>query len=193
MSSRGFLLAVALAVVASVTGLIAAASHVAVPDADDTRGLLDISAVRMRGDEEPKWKVTTYRRWRIVDIFDIGFGFIHFDSFGSSRFDYYALIRSNGFRLKAMLYRDRIEKRDYAVADLDVWRSDRRSFTVRVPLRLLRVGTGRAAYGWQAQTAFTSRRCRRVCFDLAPDTGSIVEPLPAPLPTATPSPTPSSS
>lgn len=194
MRLRGFLPAATVAAVVAIAGLLGAfASHLAIVDADDTRGLLDISLVQMRGDGPPSWKVRTYGRWRAADIFDVGFGIIHLDTFGSPRFDYYALVTSNGYRMRATLFRDRAEKRDLRVSRLVVWRPGRRSFTVRVPLRLLFIGGRRTAYRWQAETLFTSDRCRAVCFDRAPDIDAVAEPLPLPSPTTTPTPTPSSS
>ena len=191
---RGIPLVAVLVLVSAVSAfwLAASASHLPVADANDTRGPLDVRRVEVLGQKRPRWKVITWSTWTTAQIFDTGYGTIYLDTFGNQRADYYILVGSFGHRLYANLYRDRAEKRDIFLRSLDrVGRSDKSSFYVRVALAGLRVGERRTFYRWRAETMFTGDRCRRVCFDPAPDVGSVTEPLPVVTPTPTPTPSPS--
>ncbi len=184
-------LAIVLAGALGVT--IAFASHAGVRDGNDTKGTMDVSLVDRHGSTRPRWSVRTFASWRAIDIFDSGFALVRLDTFGSRRFDYYALVRSNGNELRATLWRDRKEKRDHLMRRLAVWRNDRRSLSVRVPLSRVRIGDLRLTYRWQVETLYTADVCPNVCFDFVPDSGGMEEMVPFPRPTETPSPTPSPS
>ncbi len=175
---------------AGLLGAMARADHVVVQDMNDTNGLLDIRRAEVAGPRRPRFQVTTFERWRVGEIFDLGFTLVQLDTISTPRFDYYALVRSDGSRLRASLWRDRVSKRDYRIARLTAWRLDRANVVVRVPLRLMRIGGRRVTYGWIVETIFTSDECRRTCLDFAPDEGRIDEPLPLPAPTVTPTVTP---
>lgn len=184
---------VALALVVLFTALVpvwVSASHVDVVDADDTRGPLDIRRVDVRGETRPTWKVTTWSRWTVQKIWDRGYVLVYLDTFGTTRYDYYALVRSNGYRMNGVLFRDRLGKPDRRISRLRTWRANRRSVSVRVPLTKVRIGERRRHYSWYVQTLMTSKRCRRVCFDRAPDAVGVIEPLPDATPTPTPTSTP---
>lgn len=157
--------------------ITAQAQHLDVSDRRDTRDALDISDVQVDRVSNPRFWVKTWGRWTVKDIFDRGYVLVFFDTFGSSRFDYYALVRSRGNRLEASLWRDFRRSNDRQRARLLVRRRNRRSVNVIVPLRKMYVGR-RVHYGWRVQTLMTSRTCRRVCFDLAPDEGAVMEPVP---------------
>lgn len=174
-------------------GAIAFARHVDVNDPNDVKGLLDVRRIEVQGVKRPRWKVITFATWGTEAVFDSGYFMVRLDTYGSPRFDYYALVRSNGSRLLASLWRDRAEKRDYKMTGVAVWRPSRTSMSVRVPLGKLKVGTRRAFYGWFVETLFTSDKCPRVCIDRVPDQGRVDEPLPVPSPTVTTSPSPSPS
>ena len=188
--ARVSLAVVAIGVLASAA-TIAFADHASVQDTNDTNGLMDIRRVEIDGSRRPRFTVTTFERWSVVEIFDYGFTLVHLDTFSTPRFDYYALVRSDGIALSASLWRDRVSKRDFRVANLDVWRTARSNLVVRIPLRQMKVGDMRITYGWSVETLFTSDRCRRTCFDFAPDQGRVDEPLPLPSPSVTPTPSPS--
>lgn len=188
MTRPGVALAGLVIAVAAAGATIALADHVAVQDMNETPGLMDIRRVEVSAGRPPRFSVTTFEKWRVIEIFDYGFALIHLDTISTPRTDYYALVRSDGLRLRASLWRDRATKRDYRIAKLSVWRTDRTNISVRVPLRLMKVGGRRVTYGWVVETIFTSDECRRTCLDLAPDQGRIDEPLALPTPTATPTP-----
>ena len=184
-------LSIILGASALLWGAFAFASHApGVPDSNDTRGTMDVARVEKHGSARPRWGVRTFTSWRVVEIFDSGFALVRLDTFGSPRFDYYALVRSDGNKLRASLWRDRATKRDYLMRALDAWRTDKRSLTVRVPLRRVFIGERRLTYRWQIETIYTGDVCPNVCFDFVPDSGGMQELVPFPRPTETPSPTP---
>ena len=176
--------------------LFAGAEAESYPDPNDTRGLMDVKRVEVLGTDRVRYKIVTFARWKAADVRDRGYVIVYFDTFGNSRFDYYALVRSTGSKMQATLWRDRTRKKDYKVARLSTWRTGRQSVSVRVPIAQMRWPQKRAFYRWRVQTLFTGRRCRRVCFDLVPNGGAVrvfrVDPSPSPTPTS-PSPTPTES
>lgn len=187
MRSR-FVLALVIAATAVVVPLVSRANHVDVTDEDDVRGLLDIRRVEAVGVRKPSFKVNTYGWWTTREMFERGFVLVFFDVSGTERSDYYALARSTGSGVVATLHRDRPHKPDYQVSLLNAWRVGNRSISIKVPLRKMNFGNARVFYRWYAETLFTGNRCRRVCFDFAPNNDTVTEPRPG----TTPSPTTSS-
>ena len=191
--------AIALALSLAGLGLVALANHAMLDDPDDTRGLLDIRRVQLHGAERPRWNVITWQGWTTAETWDAGYVLVLLDTLGDQRADYYVLAGSTGDGMYADLWRDRVSRSDRRISGVNVWRPSKTSVAVKVPLRKLKLGERRTFYRWRIETIFTSERCRRACFDLAPDEGFIVQPLdpggPTPLPTITltPQPTPSSS
>lgn len=172
----------AVAAVSALLPVLASASHLDVADPNDSAGVLDLRRVSIYG-SPPIWNLKTYRGWRARTIWDTGFLLVYFDTFASDRYDYYALVRSDGRRLTAALFRDGVKRRDRRVTWLKTWRPDRRRVKLRVPLRKMTIGKRRLFYRWYAQTLFTGTDCRRTCIDLAPDRNGVKEPLkPAPSP-----------
>src|SRR5918992_1327392 len=169
----------ALAAICLALPGVGTAHHLAVSDGNDVDGVLDIRRVAVYG-RPPTWNIGTHGRWRARSIWDRGFLVVAFNTFASARYDYYALIRSTGRRLRAELYRDRTKKRDYKVSSLKTWRPDRRSVKVRVPLDRMTFGKKRRYYRWHAQSLLTGPDCRRTCLDLAPDRSGVREPLAPP-------------
>lgn len=171
-----------------MAGMFASASHLDVRDLDDTQGPLDVRLVEVFGTKRPLYRIATYQPWRVKRIYDRGYLLVSFDTFGTTRYDYYALVRSVGSRVEASLWRDRATRRDFKVADLRVYRETRRNVLVRVPLAKMILPQNRRHYHWFVQTLFTNDQCRRVCFDLAPDRASVIEPNPNAAPSPTPTP-----
>ena len=177
---------VALSLPLILPGHEATAQHVRVLDGSVTRGLLDIRATRNSGDQAANIWIVTYQRWDIDAMWDQGYLLAWFDTNDEEGYDYYVLARSDGIRMRGILYRDNESSKDKRIAKVTVWRPDRRTVRMRVPLRLMEVGPARLTYLWYAQTIFTGRRCRTVCLDRAPNRNGIEEPLPgAPTPTPT--------
>ena len=189
MKERFALGALVLALVA--VPWLASARHANLDDSRDTDGLLDIAQVRIHDEDRPTWKVITFPRWGAERIFDRGYALVNIDARGDAHFEYYALVRSVGGRMTGELFRNRKSKSDYSVGGLKVWRSDRRSVSVRIPLSKLRIGDERTFYRWFVSTLMTGTECRQVCIDRAPDRGSVQQPLVEPTPTVTIEPSPS--
>lgn len=184
-------LVLVVAATAVVVPFIVGASHVDVSDGNDVRGLLDIRRVEVVGAKRPSFKVNTYGRWSSRDIFERGFVLVFFDVRRTERSDYYALAKSTGSRIVAVLYRDRPVKRDYRVGSVLAWRVGNRSISIKVPLRKMNFGSARVFYRWYTETLFIHRRCiKKVCLDFAPPKR---DPVIEPRPGVSPSPTPTTS
>ena len=171
-----------LVLVASLFGAPAIASHANLDDPNDTRGELDVRRVAHSGTNFPKWKISTFKAWGRQKIWDQGYLTVFLDTFGTRRHDYYALVWGGKNQLRATLFRDRKDKGDYKVTELDFRRPSANSVKITVGLNKLEIGASRATYNWYVQTLWTGKGCGRVCFDWAPDIGKtgggIEEPLP---------------
>jgi hypothetical protein len=192
--SRSRLVAALVITLLAVPLLVRAASQ-PFDDPNDTKGVLDVKQVRMTAGETAIWRTISFSRFRAFDMWDAGYVMVHIDSFGDARFDHYALIYSDGGGFRGDLYRDRQKKSDYRISSLKVWRKDRTSISVRIPLSKLNLGDDRIDYRWIVKTLFTSENCRKVCIDRIPDAGAVTqlrpEVTPTPTPTATPTEPPS--
>lgn len=166
--------------------LLALASHRDVRDANDVKGRLDLRRISIYG--HPRvWNIETHDGWTNREIWDRGYLLVHLDTFGGERFDYYALLSSDGKGMEGVLLRDRAEKRDYRVARLRTWRLSRRGVKIAIPLRKTKIGKSRDFFRWQTRTLFTGKRCRRSCIDFAP-AAPLEEPLGRRRATTSPSP-----
>ncbi|HYZ47062.1 MAG TPA: hypothetical protein VE712_05295 [Actinomycetota bacterium] len=173
-------LPVAAVVVASLVVLSPAAhARLALRDPNDTRGPLDVREVHHVGDRRPIWRIRTGPRWTARRLFDRGYLLVHLDTFGSRRGDYYALVLSNGRRMRGILFRDRLRpRRDRKLSSLGVWRRDRNSVSVRIPMRKVFVPKNSESYGWFVRTLWIKRRCpKSTCIDRAPFEGAVQQPL----------------
>lgn len=159
--------------------------------------------VQRIGSDNPRWTIVTFRDWRVKRMWDRGFIVVYIDTFGSRRYDYYALVRSKGDKMSGTLWRDRDKKDDVRIGFVETWRTNDRSVTVRVPFRRLNIPNKRPFYYWQARTLFTGPHCGQVCIDVAPNGDGVQEvnpaftpspspttPLPTPTLTTTPTPSP---
>ena len=185
------LAAVVLAGVLTIP-LLAGARHLDMRDPDDTKGLLDVRLVEVTGGRnDPRFTTFTFSRWSPFDVWDTGFVLVRLDTKGTSRADYYALVRSNGRDLSGHLYLDRQRGSDRRLRSLRVSREGRRSVAVVVDLNRLE-RRGNKTYSWFVQTLFSSDNCRSVCIDRVPNRGKVAEPGvgPSPTPTLSPLPTP---
>ena len=166
---------VVIVIVSMLVPVLVWAHHVDPRDPNDTRGPLDVKRIDVVRRRTPRFEIITWRGWTASQIWDHGFGLVRLDTFGSSRFDYYALVRSTGTRLRGDLFRDRARRPDRRLFALRTSKGSRRSFRVRIPLERLRMPRSRAVYRWEVQTLFVGNRCRRTCFDFVPDQGSVRE------------------
>jgi hypothetical protein len=193
--------AVAIMTVAAVTIAALAAgspSRAQVQDTNDTRGLLDVRRVWFEPEADPpRWTIVTFSPWTPELTRDRGFVFVFLDTMGDARFDYYALINSNGRRLSGSLWRDPKRGSDVRLRGLDVRRDSDTTVAVRIPLGSLEIGGVRVVYRWSVVTTFAGRVCRTTCIERVPDDGAFEQPIGTPTgtptitPTITPTTTPS--
>jgi hypothetical protein len=178
----------ALATVVLVS-LAAGAHDTDLTDPDDARGLLDIRQVRLAHDGvPPAWTIVTFARWGVLRTWDAGYLIVWIDTQAGSEPEYYALIRSNRYRLEGSLWRARIYGPDSFVKRVEVWRQSGRSASVRVRLVNLAFGPKRTFYRWWVSTIYTSDVCRRTCHDRAPNgTRAVRQWRPGMSPTPSPS------
>ena len=158
-------------------------------DPNDTKGRMDVKRVEVGGNDRVRYTIVTFPKWKTSAVRDRAFVVIHFDTFGNDRFDYYALIGSNGSKVTGALWRDRRNKSDRKVATLSPWRPGLRSVGVRIPITRMRWPETRDFYKWRVQTLFSGKECRSVCFDLVPNNRRVTVFRPGASPTPTPSPT----
>jgi hypothetical protein len=122
-----------------------------------------------------RFTVVTWSRWSTRAIVDRAYVVVHLDPRTGRR--YYVLLRSDRRRMVAILYR---KGRAARLGRLKAWRADRRSASVLIPAKKLKLGPAGSQYAWRVQTLVTrERRCARVCFDDAPDGGDAVATVPA--------------
>jgi hypothetical protein len=193
---RALPFAVALLTVIGMTVVAVAggsASRAQVQDSNDTRGTLDTRRVWFEPEAgPPRWTIVTYAPFTEELMRDRGYVFIFLDTTGDERFEYYALIASNGRRFTGSLWRDPRRGADVRLMGLDVRRDTDTNVAVRIPLGPLEIGGFRTVYRWSVVTTFAGPVCRATCIDRVPDQGTFEQPvgLPTPTPTVTPTGTP---
>ena len=181
MKRRLFISVVAFAIL--VTPLAAGASHLDLNDANDASGPLDVQEVGVWGNSPPRWRIFTYNGWSSAQLWDQGYITIYFDTYGplqgkGSRYDYYALLSSNGRRMQGLLFRDFKSRSDVRIGTLRTRKPGRRTVTVRVPVKSkMEIGGARAVYEWYVKTISNGTGCGHVCMDRVPDDGGVAEPL----------------
>jgi hypothetical protein len=195
--------AVALLTVAGVTAVALAggpSTGAQVQDPNDTRGLLDVRLVGFEpGIHPPRWTIVTFAPFSAEATRDRGFVFVYLDTLGDQRFDFYALIVSNGRHLAGSLWRDPKRGPGVRLMGLDVRRDSDADASVRIPLGRLDIGEFRTVYRWSVVTTFAGHTCRSTCVDRVPDEGTFEQPIgsstptPSPTPTTTPTGTPTTS
>ena len=180
----------ALAVVTlTMFALPVLADHTDQVDPHDTGGKLDLEEVVFDHVGAPTWRMSTFATWTVRSIWDLGNFVVQLDTMGDPTADYVAVVRSDGRRLMAALYRVRRGDRGIVVTALRTTKVGSSGATVTVPLRVLSIGPTRASYFWSAHSSFTGGVCTRTCLDAVPDVGMIEQPLPGVTPTPTPPPT----
>jgi hypothetical protein len=159
---------------------VASAAPSVLTDPNDATGL-DVSRVTLAADTPPPvWTIRTFRSWTIPKIWDRGYFIVEIDTMGGAQPEYRAVARSNGRRMLGTLYHVRSDGKSVAIAKLRTHKVDSRSVAIRVPLSKLAFGPDRDSYTWDVVTSYTSAKCGGgVCFDRAPDTGSVQQPLPS--------------
>ncbi|MFL5736778.1 MAG: hypothetical protein ACJ76P_05510 [Actinomycetota bacterium] len=162
--------------------LIAGVAHAdpsVLTDPNDATGL-DISRVTVAADVPPPvWTIRTFRSWTIPKLWDRGYFILELDTIGGPSPEYRAVARSNGKQMVGALYHIRNDGKEVQIGKLRTHKTDARSVAIRVPLSKLAFGPDRTSYKWDVVTSYTSAQCGDgVCFDRAPDNGSVEQPLP---------------
>jgi uncharacterized repeat protein (TIGR01451 family) len=144
-------------------------------DPNDTPGIFDLSSASVYRTSGFRVTVRTFSRWQTSAVWDRGFFYVLLDTRGNGNPDYEILIRSNGTRMKGLLFKIGSNK---VLRFLAVTRPNLRSVSVSVPLDLLTFSPGRAYVRWSAESVWNDTPCTSVCFDLVPDAGMPPEPVP---------------
>jgi len=173
------------------------ADHTDQVDRHDTGGKLDLAEVVFDHVGAPTWRMSTFSTWSVRSIWDLGTFVVQLDTRGDAATDFIAVVRSDGRRLRADLFRLRRDGREIEMTTLPTAKAGSRAVTVTVPLRQLSIGPNRTSYFWSVLSSFTGGLlCTRTCLDAIPDEGMIEQPLPGVTPspttatTTTPTPTP---
>ena len=125
----------------------------------------------------PRWTVVTFSPWTEELTRDRGYVFVYLDTMGDERFDYYALILSNGRRLSGSLWRD--PEDGAPTCGSRRWTCNATpTSTSPCGSRWARWTSARSgtAYRWSVVTTFTGRVCRATCVDRVPDEGAFEQP-----------------
>ena len=191
MRGRALGLCVMVAVTVIALAVPALAHHTDQVDPDDTEGKLDLEQVAFDHEGAPSWRMATFASWTVRSIWDLGNFIVQLDTKGDAAADYVAVVRSDGRRLVAALYRLRRDGREIELSVLRTEKNGSKAVTLTVPLREVSIGPNRTSYSWSVLSSFTGGNCARTCLDAVPDEGMVEQPLISVSPTPTPTPSPS--
>jgi len=167
---RGGLGLVAITVVVVVAlALPAGADHTDQVDPNDTEGRLDLEAAQFDHLGAPTWRLVTFSAWTFRAIWDRGYLMVQLDTKGDAAVDFVAVVRSDGRRLVATLFRLRRSGGQAEVVSLRTDKSGSNAAWVTVPLRKVSIGPNRTSYFWSALSSFAGGGCSRTCLDAVPD------------------------
>ncbi len=172
-----------VALIAVVLGATpASAATMEISDPNDVRGKLDLRQVIRSGEDKLTWRLITYKGWSVAEIWSVGSLVVELDTRFDTAPDYYVTIFPTHDKLKARLFRDRRNKKDYQIGKIKVWRKNGKSASIQFSLNRVKIEEGRTTYSWRGQTLFNgSVGCSEVCFDMAPQNDAwVTEPLPIP-------------
>ena len=187
MRARAIGICAMVAITVIVLALPARAHHTDQIDPDDTDGKLDLEQVAFDHEGAPTWRMATFSSWTVRSIWDRGNFIVQLDTKGDAAADYVAVVRSNGRRLIASLYRLRRNGQQIEVTSLRTDRDGSKAVTLTIPLREVSIGPDRTSYSWSVLSSFTGGNCARTCLDAVPDEGMVEQPLSSPSPTPSPS------
>ena len=120
-------------------------------------------------------RIRTFARWSVAFARDKGDFVVSLDTRGDPAPEYEALVRSDGRRMRGLLFRDGAK---YPFRALTVRRSSSRSVLVDVPLRAVSFGPARTSLRWSVVSVWNEGPCAGGCIDRVPDAGSPPEPRP---------------
>ncbi len=157
---------------------VAGADPSVLTDPNDANGL-DVSRVTLATDVPPPvWTIRTFRSWTIPKLWDRGYFMVELDTVAGAPPEYRAVARSNGKQIVGALFHVRNDGKNVQIGKVRTHKVDAKSVAIRVPLSKLTFGPDRTSYKWDVVTSYTSGQCGGgVCFDRAPDNGSVEQPL----------------
>jgi hypothetical protein len=88
-------------------GVPAGAHRTDQPDPNDTAGRLDLEAVGFDHVGAPRWRFATFATWSVRSMWERGYLLVQLDTRGDAGVDFVAVVRSDGRRLVAHLFRVR--------------------------------------------------------------------------------------
>ncbi|HEX5902514.1 MAG TPA: hypothetical protein VF028_05305 [Actinomycetota bacterium] len=169
-----------------VLALPALGGTTSLEDPNDTNGRLDVRNVTLDDAVSPlAWRIETFRRWTVRDIWDRGFVTVQLDTKGDARIDHLAVVGSNGRALIGVLNRVRSDGRLVEIGRLHAGMAGGRAVALTIALHRLSIGPYRTSFSWNVVTSFLGDNCPRTCFDVVPDEGMVEQPLPGPSPSPT--------
>ena len=193
-SNRGGVVGVVVIAAVLFFAFPALAHHTDLDDPRDTMGPLDLVRVEFgHSDKNGTWTLVSAKAWSVRRLWDHGYVVIEIDSVDGPSPDYQVVIRSNGNRMVATLFRNRTSGPGREIGPVHAWKPDARTVSARVDLDDIGIGPHRLVYRWDVVTV--SDVCDEWCIDRAPDEGLVDQPVPGvtPSPTVTPTPTTSPS
>ena len=148
MRGRALAICAMVAVTVVALALPALAHHTDQVDPDDTHGKLDLEQVAFDHEGAPSWRMTTFSSWTVRSIWDLGTFIVQLDTKGDAAADFVAVVRSDGRRLVAALYRLRGDGREIELSVLRTDKGGSKAATLTIPLREISVGPNRTSYSW---------------------------------------------
>ena len=136
------------------------------PDGTDTAGRLDARLVQTSsGEGVSAWRVVVGRPVPVGQLWDTGYVAVSLDTAGDARFEWHAIFRSTGKKVRGLLLRDGARG---AVGRVRARRPGLRSMVLRISLARLGIPLERLYLRWAVRTVFTGPGCRTVCLDGVP-------------------------
>ena len=118
-------------------------------------------------------RIRTFSKWRVPAVWDKGDLDVSLDTGGDASPEYEAVIRSDGTRVRGLLFRGDAK---YPFRSLEVRRPSARSVLVVIPFGRLSFGRGRWFFRWSVESVWNEGPCAGACIDRVPDAGSPPEP-----------------
>lgn len=136
------------------------------PDGSDTAGKLDARVVQTTpGLGVSAWRVVVGRPVPVRLLWDSGYVAVSLDTAGDTRFEWHAILRSTGRKVRGLLLRDGSRG---ITGRVEAHRPGVRSLVLRVSLSRLGIPVERPYIRWAVRTVFTGPGCRVVCLDGVP-------------------------
>lgn len=147
------------------------------PDGPDTAGKLDVRVVQTTpGSGVSAWRVVMGRPVPLRLLWDRGYVVVSLDTAGDAGFEWHAILRSTGGKVRGLLLRDGSRG---TTGRVKARRPGPRSLVLRVSLARLGIPPERPYIRWAVRTVYTGPGCRVACLDGVPaeSEGAFPQPL----------------